>query len=177
MPEGYGKLTTHAGDVYEGNFVYGLKHGTGVELFKDGGSYIGNFKNGLPEGHGKLVDKDGTTFIGQFRKGKKHGAGYWRISMEEKNKDAEFKGELENDMLTLGQAAWGRGVEYKGSFLNNKRHGKGRCTWKNGTVYEGGWADGKANGYGVLTMPGWPEGFTYMGVFKDNLLVEPLQLR
>ena len=63
-PEGYGKLTTHAGDTYEGNFVYGLKHGTGVEMFAEGGSYIGNYKNGIPEGHGKLIDKDGTVFVG-----------------------------------------------------------------------------------------------------------------
>ena len=73
-----------------------------------------------------------------------------------------------------GQAVWGRGIEYKGAFLKNKRHGKGRCAWNDGTVYEGGWDDGKANGYGVLTMP---DGFKYVGTFKDNLFVEPVHLR
>ena len=93
-PEGYGKLTTRTGDIYEGTFVFGLKHGTGVEKFSDGGSYIGNYKDGLPEGHGKLIDKDGTTYVGQFRNGKKHGNGQWRLAIQLKVRDAEFKGQL-----------------------------------------------------------------------------------
>ena len=46
--------------------------------------------------------------------------------------------------------------------------------WWNGTTYEGMWEDGKANGYGVLTMP---DNFKYVGKFKNNLYVEPFQLR
>ena len=53
-------------------------------------------------------------------------------------------------LMGTGEAKWGRGVEYSGTFLKNKRHGKGRCKWNDGTVYEGGWDDGKANGYGML---------------------------
>ena len=45
-PWGYGILRSHIGDVFEGNFFNGLKHGTGMESYKDGGTYVGNFKNG-----------------------------------------------------------------------------------------------------------------------------------
>ena len=152
-PEGYGKLTTHKGDAYEGNFIYGKKHGTGVEVFTDGGSYIGNYKNGLPEGHGKLIDKDGTTYVGQFKNGKKHGAGQWRMDLTalDRFKDAEFKGEMRDDKLAgQGKVGWDRGINYNGGFLNNLRHGKGECSWQDGTSYNGNWVEGKANGYGVL---------------------------
>ena len=47
-PWGYGILKSHGGDVYEGLFKNGFKHGTGVESYKDGGSFIGNFRDGLP---------------------------------------------------------------------------------------------------------------------------------
>ena len=89
-PEGYGKVTTKEGDIYEGMFKNGLKHGTGVEKFIEGGAYIGNYRDGLPDGHGKLKDKDGTVYIGQFKAGKKHGVGTWALDVDAKSHDAEF---------------------------------------------------------------------------------------
>ena len=77
-------------------------------------------------------------------------------------------------MAGKGEAVWGHGIEYKGGFQGNKRHGQGRCVWWDGTTYEGMWADGKANGYGVLTMP---DNFKYVGKFKNNLFIEPFTLR
>ena len=71
-------------------FKYGLKHGTGVEKFSDGGAYIGNYREGLPDGHGKLKDKDGTIYIGHFKGGKKHGMGTWSLEIGQKSHDAEF---------------------------------------------------------------------------------------
>ena len=85
-PWGYGILKNHIGDVYEGLFHNGFKHGTGVEVFKNGGSYIGNFRDGLPHGHGKLIGYDGSVFKGNFIKGQKHGSGSWNIPIVEEAK-------------------------------------------------------------------------------------------
>jgi len=85
-PFGYGILRSHLGDVYEGTFRNGYKHGTGVEVFKDGGSYIGNFRCGQPEGFGKLIGCDGSVFEGYFIKGEKNGHGKWTIPLVEENK-------------------------------------------------------------------------------------------
>jgi hypothetical protein len=47
MMEGYGVLKNDRGGIYEGSFVSGLKHGTGIETFPTGDVYIGNYRNGL----------------------------------------------------------------------------------------------------------------------------------
>ena len=39
--EGYGVLRQEDGDLYEGQFRNGLKHGTGVEAYKTGETYVG----------------------------------------------------------------------------------------------------------------------------------------
>jgi len=85
-PYGYGILRSHLGDVYEGIFRNGYKHGTGVEVYKDGGSYIGNFRDGQPEGFGKLICYVGSIYEGNFAKGEKHGRGNWTIPIVEEKK-------------------------------------------------------------------------------------------
>ena len=113
-PWGYGILKSNIGDVYEGLFKNGLKHGTGVEVFKDGGSYIGNFRDGLPNGQGKLIGYDGSVFKGTFVNGQKHGQGSWTIpvteevklktmiirALEDPNREAHYVGTIENGKLS-----------------------------------------------------------------------------
>ena len=45
--EGYGILRQDNGDVYEGQFRNGLKHGTGLEAFRNGDVYVGNYAFGF----------------------------------------------------------------------------------------------------------------------------------
>ena len=42
------------------------------------------------------------------------------------------------------------GERYKGSWKNNKRHGKGVFFYKSGNRYEGEWKDDKRHGLGTL---------------------------
>jgi hypothetical protein len=42
-----------SGDLYQGEFRNGLKHGEGVEKFANGDSYAGLYVNGLPDGYGE----------------------------------------------------------------------------------------------------------------------------
>ena len=44
------KKKLYLGDVYEGLFKNGLKHGEGVEKFSNNDYYAGLFVNGKPEG-------------------------------------------------------------------------------------------------------------------------------
>lgn len=63
------------GSQYEGNFIRGLKHGIGTQIFPDGSRYRGEFAKGYEHGHGTRFQKDGSIFEGRFRFGKKDGPG------------------------------------------------------------------------------------------------------
>lgn len=150
-PWGYGILRSHIGDVFEGNFHNGYKHGTGMETYKDGGTYVGNFKDGQPEGFGRLTSLDGSVFEGLFIKGQKDGRGKWTIpivierrikgrmiKLDSGGNLAEWEGTVVNNRVEgHGNEHWSSGVEYRGEFLDNKRHGYGRMIQRDNTVYEG----------------------------------------
>ena len=115
-----------------------------------------------------MIGYDGSVFTGNFEKGCKHGQGNWTIPIMEESKrrgrtitllgdvaeeqgQAVYSGSIEKGMLCgNGSETWSTGVEYKGDFLNNKRHGRGRMLQRDGTVYEGQWSNGTATGYGTL---------------------------
>ena len=61
--------------MYEGTFLFGLKHGRGKQTFIDGSYYEGEFAKGFEHGSGRIVYPDGTTFTGKFRFGRKDGPG------------------------------------------------------------------------------------------------------
>jgi hypothetical protein len=45
-------------------FNYGLKEGTGAEIYPNGDTYVGHFHCGKPDGQGKYVAKNGDVFLG-----------------------------------------------------------------------------------------------------------------
>lgn len=57
---------------------------------------------------------------------------------------------------------------YKGSFLENKKHGRGEYTWQNGEKYNGDWVHDSQSGKGKWT---WPNGNWYEGQFKNGIIV------
>lgn len=77
VPHTYGKGLWQRpdGSQYEGNFIKGLKHGIGTQIFPDGSRYRGEFAKGYEHGHGTRFQKDGSIFEGRFRFGKKDGPG------------------------------------------------------------------------------------------------------
>jgi len=66
--EGKGVLTSVRGDVYQGQFKNGFKHGKGVINYADGlSSYDGDWSYNKIEGTGKSVDEYGNVYEGEFR--------------------------------------------------------------------------------------------------------------
>ncbi len=65
--EGKGKLISNRGDVYEGYFKNGFKHGKGIVRYKNGVSYYeGDWYYNKIEGKGCLVDDFGNKYEGDF---------------------------------------------------------------------------------------------------------------
>ena len=62
-------------------------------------------------------------------------------------KQWEAKSQMNGERSTVYNEV---GERYKGSWKNNKRHGKGVFFYKSGNRYEGEWKDDKRHGLGTL---------------------------
>ena len=63
------------GDIYEGQFSGGLRHGNGKYTFVNGDVYEGEFVFNNKDGIGKLTYKDKGTYYGYWKEGKREGEG------------------------------------------------------------------------------------------------------
>ena len=68
---GYGKYTYSNGQIYEGNYVKGVKEGLGKLIYPNNKIYEGEFKNGKPRGEGTIYF-EGKKVNVEFRNGKFH---------------------------------------------------------------------------------------------------------
>lgn len=66
---------SHAGTVYEGEFLRGLRHGKGKFHTSQGHTYIGEYCNDVMEGMGIYSFLNGDEYQGQFAQGQFHGKG------------------------------------------------------------------------------------------------------
>ncbi len=58
------------------------------------------------------------------------------------------------------------GEEYKGTWKDNIREGKGTQVWKDGKKYTGEWIDDQMTGSGQLE---WPDGSQYEGEMLEGM--------
>jgi radial spoke head protein 1 len=99
---GKAQVSYPTGHLYDGDFVNGLRTGTGIYTYtleegkidKYEGEWLDNFKHGI----GKMVYSESGEYFGRFENGKRHGEGVFTY----KNKDI-----------------------YSGSWMYGKKHGKG----------------------------------------------------
>jgi len=95
-----GKQTFENGDLYEGSFKNGLKHGKGKLVTRNKRSYEGDWEDDKPHGFGINTFPNGKIYTGNFSKGKPIGDGQWTysdgrtyygtwINGEFKNKDSD----------------------------------------------------------------------------------------
>ena len=63
------------GDIYEGGFKDGLKHGKGILTTRNNRSYEGDWENDKPHGFGINTFPNGKIYTGNFDKGKPVGDG------------------------------------------------------------------------------------------------------
>ena len=73
------------GDVYDGEWLDGKRHGRGVYAYRSGDKYVGEFANGMREGFGVFVGADttederlvlrGRRYEGEWKNGRMEGRG------------------------------------------------------------------------------------------------------
>ena len=66
---GLGRTEYQGGDMYEGQYVNGLKAGYGRYIWNSGDYYVGQFRMGTLDGKGLYVFASGTRRVGKFTKG------------------------------------------------------------------------------------------------------------
>ncbi len=158
---GFGKLITPGGDIYEGNFVNGPANGKGKATYANGDIYDGDWVNGTQEGLGTFTYKNGDVYTGQFAKGRFNGKGIIRTS------DGNiYEGDFVNDQkMGFGTFRFKDGAVYIGQVSNNRINGKGKYTLPNGDIYEGNFVGGNREGQGTFTNK---TGSYYAGEWKND---------
>ena len=68
------------GDIYEGQFSEGKRHGRGTYRFANGDIYEGEYRDGKRCGFGRFSFAGGDVYEGEFRDNRYHGHGIFRFA-------------------------------------------------------------------------------------------------
>lgn len=154
---GHGTAYYDNGDIYEGDFIDGIRSGTGIyrynksghryeggweenvksgigkQIYNGVGEYHGYWENGRRHGEGRFTYKNGDVYSGWWKYGEKQGYGTYIF----KETGMKMTGEWTNGQLLQGQWIYPNGVYFQGSFERNKPKGPGTWFFKNGNTLEG----------------------------------------
>lgn len=130
---------------YQGEFLDGLKHGSGKYEWENGDRYEGTFADDRPNGNGKYQFANGDTYEGEVKAGVVAGRGTY-VTKAGDRIEGSFAGGLANG---TGIYRFASGDRYEGELANGKPHGKGRYFAKGGDRIEAPFSNGLANGKGV----------------------------
>ena len=127
---------------YDGEWSYGLPHGSGQYIDSFGNSYFGEFKLGFFWGHGKLRSNFYQfEYEGDFLLSKRHGKG----EMIYQN-GIRYTGDWFADLMQgHGVYSMGANYVYQGQMAENQFDGKGKLTTPEGII-EGNFRNGKPHG-------------------------------
>ncbi|KAL8162398.1 hypothetical protein V2J09_013887 [Rumex salicifolius] len=150
------------GDLYTGDFLGNVPHGSGKYLWSDGCMYEGEWKKGRANGKGRFSWPSGATYEGEFRSGRMEGSGTFTGS------DGDtYKGSwIADKKHGYGEKRYANGDIYEGSWKRNFQDGQGRYVWRNGNEYVGEWKNGLISGKGVLI---WVNGNRFEGIWENGV--------
>lgn len=130
---GQGKYTYFRGDVFEGTFHNNIKTGLGYMRYKKGGFFHGYFKEGLRDGEGTFKYANGDIYSGFWKAGKKHGKGTYVFAKTK----YEYKGDWKEGQIVQGTWSLANKFKYVGGFEAQKPFGDGIWQTSQGTIVEG----------------------------------------
>lgn len=126
---GYSTYTWPDGNKFEGYFVNGVMHGSGIHYWDANHYIVGQWVNGAIDGYCIDVQNDTPRLV------------YYE------NGNAATRNVNSNQTLNTGVGI------YTGEMSNGRACGRGTFRWNSGHCFEGTWtADGKSR-YGVLYYP------------------------
>ena len=149
------------GDVYDGEWENGTKHGQGTYTYAQGGSYEGEWDSNMRSGYGVNTWPNGDRYAGNWANNQRNGKGKFTYA-----DGGKYSGGWEDDMRSgQGVNTWANGNQYEGSWQNNQQHGQGTFTYADGGTYVGEWAQNMRHGKGTNK---WANGDRYEGLWQNN---------
>lgn len=135
-----GKIVYSNGDIYEGELIFGMKHGYGKLIEFDGIIYSGEFMFDKKEGEGKTENTNcKCRFFGLFKDNEKAGFGR-RISCLGDVIDGDYI----NDEITFGTIYFVNGNRYFGQIESLRANGEGEMYIRETKITETGiWNHGE----------------------------------
>lgn len=157
--EQYGKDGT-----YEGEFLYGMRHGQGIHEFREE-VYEGEWRWDQRHGNGVLKKVDGSHIKGDWQAGKPHGY----VTIMDPEGKVMYEGFFKDGKRHgLGTQVFEKGDEYNGGWKHGKLHDRGVYYFQNGDKFIGMWADGLYDGVGVFH---YTNGSMSRRHYKEGLLM------
>ena len=153
-PHGKGKwVEDGSGGWYEGEWVGGVRHGSGRRMWADGAMYEGEWTDGAMQGTGSHVASNGLVRRhGAWAAAAQHGEGTMVVESAQGGVECSYAGQFERGLRhgagretrgEGGEAEGGEGSEgseevYEGQWQHDLRHGVGTaacCTRRPGTSH------------------------------------------
>lgn len=157
---GFGKTINKNGNIYMGEFKYGLANGLGKFMTKSGNVYKGYWIDNKLNGYGSISWDNGKSYDGEINKGIFDGIG----ELHYKNGNI-YRGELKNGRMDgTGMILYKTKKKYLGEFKEGRKSGYGIMIWPTEEKYEGIWEKDSFK-FGEYY---WPNGNIYLGNFQDD---------
>ena len=156
-------------ETYIGSIKNNKYHGKGKLYYNDSGDiYDGVFKNGLKHGHGEYQYYNGDKYIGEFYQNEMHGKGTYKSVNGYTYIGTFFLGSLvgKTEMYNINEE-----LIFQGDFLNSVPHGFGIYYSNNKIVYVGNWKQNFFDGYGMLFNN---DDYSY-GIFNQGELINKIE--
>jgi len=149
---------------YEGEFLYGMRHGKGSHEFR-GEAYEGDWKWDMRHGWGVCTLPDGSQIRGEWQGGKPHGF----VTILDKAGNPSFEGLMkEGKRHGLGRQIFESGDSYDGDWKAGRLHDRGIYYFANGDKLYGMWKEGVYDGVGIFR---YANGSASRRVYKEGLLM------
>ena len=173
MRQGFGNMRYSNGNIYQGEWLRGKRHGPGVVVYASGNFYSGDWQLDKKWGKGCMFFRGGHVYEGEFASDMRSGVGTmryqngnvyqggWLDDLRQGDGTISFtggdvvRGKWENDHIELGKFNYANGDEYEGEIDPStfSRHGQGCMLYADKGVYVGAWKQGKRWGKGQYTDP------------------------
>lgn len=165
---GFGVFTERAtGNVYEGEWDHDSRHGSGVLTsgLKDF-IYDGHWERDVRQGYGHCVIRGCETYSGHWSNNQFHGTGKY-IDAEGAVYEGEFAYGKKHGVGKQMSSSGGQkgGVSYSGEWREGVREGIGDAVFVDGSTYSGSWKNDRQDGEGTF-VSGQSGGEKYVGQWR-----------
>ncbi|OQR94545.1 radial spoke protein 1 [Achlya hypogyna] len=166
-----GKQRFANGDLYDGEWLEGVREGRGTFTYVSGAVYQGEFAQNLFHGFGSLRVPDtqhpltkawvkGSSYEGSFACGRKSGKGTLVHG-----DGSSYDGNFADDVFSgHGVLCYANGDRYDGDWKHGQWWGRGHLLYRDGGSYDGDFHAGQFHGCGRRT---WPHRLgSYVGEYR-----------